>query len=85
MDLDALLYHYFGTPDLDAVSPAELAAGRDRLLFDFADERDSGRRFAIWTLMYVLDIAPDPDRAFEKRDEREAARAFMRAADSSGE
>ena len=44
---------------------------------DFGLERDSGRRFALWTLLYMLDAAPDLDVAFEDPAEREAARNIM--------
>ena len=47
------------------------------LRVDFGLERDSGRRFALWTLLYMLDAAPDLDVAFEDPAEREAARNIM--------
>jgi hypothetical protein len=40
-------------------------------------EQDKGRRFALWTFMYILGSAPDLDVAFETEDERNAARDFM--------
>ena len=72
-----LLQRYFGTPDLARVDPAALPAGIDRMRVDFGLERDSGRRFALWTLLYMLDAAPDLDVAFEDPAEREAARNIM--------
>ncbi len=72
-----LLQRYFGTPDLAEVDPVALPAGIDRMRVDFGLERDSGRRFALWTLLYMLDAAPDLDVAFEDPAEREAARNIM--------
>lgn len=80
MDLDALLHHYFGRADLENVPAADLRDGQERLLFDFHDERDAGRRFALWTLMFVVGTAPDPADAFATEDERRAARLFAEAA-----
>jgi len=81
MELDLLLYRYFGTNDFDAITPAVFDAGRDRLTFDFADEKDPGRRFALWTLLFVFEIAPSPDEAFKTEEERRAARMFIEAAE----
>ena len=72
-----LLQRYFGTPDLDAVNPAALADGADRMRVDFGMETDKGRRFALWTLMHMLGVAPDIDIAFKEPAEQEAARNFM--------
>lgn len=77
MDFDDLLRRYFGTSDLDAVTPGGQAAGIDRMLVDFGLERDRGKRFAIWSLLYLLGAAPDLDVAFEDDADREAARNFM--------
>lgn len=72
-----LLQRYFGTPDLAHVDPVAVPAGIDRMLVDFGLERDRGRRFALWTLLYMLDAAPDLDVAFENPADRDAARNFM--------
>jgi hypothetical protein len=77
MDFDDLLRRYFATPDLDAVTPAAQEAGIDRMLVDFGMERDRGKRFAIWSLLYLLGAAPDLDVAFKDDADREAARNFM--------
>ena len=77
MDFDDLLVRYFGTSDLAAVSPAVQAAGVDRLRVDFGLETDRGRRFALWSLLYLLGHAPDLDVAFKDEADREAARNFM--------
>ncbi|MFT6608172.1 MAG: hypothetical protein ACJA1G_000245, partial [Qipengyuania sp.] len=55
MEMQDLLQRYFGTPDLAKVDPVALPAGIDRMRVDFGLERDSGRRFALWTLLYMLD------------------------------
>ncbi len=77
MDLDDQLHRYFGTTDLAAVPPAALAAGTERMLVDFGMENDRHRRFALWTLMYMLGTAPDLDVAFEDESDRNAARDIM--------
>lgn len=58
MDLDQLLNHYFGTSNLAEASPAMQASGLDRLLVDFGLETDRSRRFALWSLLYMLGHAP---------------------------
>jgi hypothetical protein len=77
MDLDNLLHHYFGTSDLAEASPAVQAAGVDRLRVDFGLESDRSRRFALWSLLYMLGHAPDLDVAFKEEADREAARNLM--------
>jgi hypothetical protein len=77
MDLDNLLRHYFGTSDLAEASPAVQAAGVDRLRVDFGLESDRSRRFALWSLLYMLGHAPDLDVAFKEEADREAARNLM--------
>ena len=77
MDLDDLLVRYFGTADVAHASPAVQAAGIDRLRVDFGLERDRGRRFALWSVLYLLGQAPDLDVAFKEEADREAARNFM--------
>ena len=77
MDMKDLLQRYFGTPDLAKVDPVALPAGVDRMRVDFGLEQDRGRRFALWTLLYMLDAAPELDVAFEDPAEREAARNMM--------
>jgi hypothetical protein len=77
MDLDDLLSRYFGSSDLAGVSPAVQEAGLDRLRVDLGLETDRDRRFALWSLLYVLGQAPDLDVAFKDAADREAARNFM--------
>ena len=77
MDFDDLLQRYFGTSDLAEASPAVQAAGVDRLRVDFGLETDRGRRFALWSLLYLLGQAPDLDVAFKDPADREAARDLM--------
>ena len=77
MNLDQLLHHYFGTSDLSDASPAVHEAGIDRLRVDFGLETDRSRRFALWSLLYMLGHAPDLDVAFKEEADREAARNFM--------
>jgi hypothetical protein len=77
MDLDDLLQRYFGTSDLSQASPAVQANGVDRLRVDFGLEADPARRFALWSLLYMLGQAPELDVAFEVEADREAARKLM--------
>ena len=63
--------------DLDAIAPAALAAGIERMRVDFGLERDRARRFALWSLLFLLDSAPDLETAFADPADREAARNFM--------
>ncbi len=77
MDLDDLLQRYFGTAELSDVSPAVQSAGLDRLRVDFGLETDRARRFALWSLLYMLGEAPDLEVAFKEEADREAARDLM--------
>jgi len=77
MDFDQLLQHYFDTADLTGASPAMREAGIDRLRVDLGLEPDRARRFALWSLLYMLGEAPDLDVAFEEEADREAARNLM--------
>lgn len=84
MDLDDLLRRYFYTSDLSEASPAVQEAGIDRLRVDFGLESDHARRFALWSLLYMLGHAPDLDEAFEEEADREAARNLMDLLAASG-
>ena len=77
MDLDDLLRRYFGTSEISGLSPAVQAAGVEHALVDLGLERDAGKRFALWSLLYLLSAAPDLDVAFKDEADREAARNFM--------
>jgi hypothetical protein len=77
MDLDHLLNHYFGTSDVAEASTAMQAAGLDRLRVDFGLETDRSRRFALWSMLYMLGHAPDLDVAFKEEPDRQAARNLM--------
>ena len=77
MEMQDLLQRYFGTPDLGDVDPSSIPAAVERMRVDFGLERDRGRRFALWTLLYMLDAAPDLDVAFEDEADRDAARNMM--------
>jgi len=81
MDFDRLLVRFFGTDDIATLPPEQIVSGLDRLRLQFGLEKDGGRRFALWCLMYMLGGAPDLDVAFEDDDDKEAARDFMDAID----
>jgi hypothetical protein len=84
MNFDDQLRRYFGTSDLDAIAPAALEAGIERMGVDLGMAQDSGHRFALWTLMYLLGAAPDLDVAFKNAEDRDAARDFMDMMDRAG-
>jgi hypothetical protein len=85
MRLDDQLRQYFGTGDLSRVTPEALAAGTERITVDLGLEKDRGRRFALWVLLYVLGAAPDLEAVFDEEADRAAARRFMEASEMSGE
>jgi hypothetical protein len=85
MDFDDLLRRYFDTADLAEATPAVQAAGLDRLRVDFGLETDRGRRFALWSLLYMLGQAPDLDVAFKTEADRDAARNLMDLLAASGD
>ena len=84
MDLNDLLQRYFGTSDLAQASPAMQEAGVDRLRVDLGLETDRPKRFALWSLLYMLGQAPDLHVAFKDEADREAARNLMDLIASSG-
>ena len=77
MDLDDLLRRYLGTSDLAQASPAMQVAGVDRLKVDLGLETDPPRRFALWSLLYMLGQAPELGVGFKENADREAARTLM--------
>lgn len=77
MDLDDQMRRYFGTADLAAVPPPALAAGIEHMQVDLGLETERPRRFALWTLLFMLDAAPDLDVAFADPADRDAARSLM--------
>ncbi len=85
MDLDHLLARFFGTADLSSLDQAQMLSGIEQLRLQFGLEKDRGRRFALWSLMYMLGVAPDLDVAFKDEGDREIARDFMDMADRAGE
>ena len=77
MDFDDLLRRYFGSADISALTPAVQSAGVEHALVDLGLEKDPGKRFALWTLLYLLGATPDLDVTFKDAADREAARNFM--------
>ena len=77
MDFDDQLQRYFGTTDLSSIHPEAMNAGLERMRVDLGLETDSGRRFALWAVMYMFGAAPDLDSAFEIETDRNSARDFM--------
>ncbi len=85
MDLDDLLQRYFGTSNLSEASPAMQKTGIDRLRVDLGLEADGPKRFALWSLLYMLGHAPDLDITFERDADRDAARNLMNLLATSGD
>ncbi len=85
MDMNNLLLRYFGTPDLAEVQVDAIPAAVDRMQVDLGLETDAGKRFVLWSLLHMLDSAPDLDVAFEDEADREAARNFMDMMASAGQ
>jgi hypothetical protein len=77
MDLDDQFRRFFGTADLDSLTPAALAGGIEHMRVELGLEADPGRRFALWSMLFMLGAAPDLDVAFKSAAERDAARNFM--------
>jgi hypothetical protein len=77
MHFDDQLQRYFGTTDIDALPPSTVEVGIERMLVDLGLEEDRGRRFALWSLLFLLGAAPDLDVTFEDPADRDAARNFM--------
>ena len=81
MDLEALIQHFFGTDDPGTLSEAEFERALEKLRIGFGVEREPGRRFALWTLMDGLGIAPLPAEAFAKEPLlKAAAEDYLKAA-----
>ncbi|HEX4848936.1 MAG TPA: hypothetical protein VFV30_12400 [Novosphingobium sp.] len=81
MDLDALILHFFEVEDPASLSEAEFERGLERLRIGFGVEREPGRRFALWTLMEALGVAPLPAEAFAKEPAlKAAAEDYLKAA-----
>jgi hypothetical protein len=81
MQFDDQLRRYFGSTDLDRLTPDALVAGMERMRVDLGLEKDRGRRFALWSLLFLLGDAPDLDATFEDPADRDAARNFMELAE----
>lgn len=77
MDMEHLLQRYFGTTDLQEVGVGAIPAATERMVVDLGLEKDAGQRFALWSLLYMLDAAPDLETVFTEKCEQEAARNFM--------
>lgn len=84
MNFDDQLHRYFGVRELEALTPDALAAGIEHMRVDFGLETDGRRRFALWSLMFLLGAAPDLDEAFDDPADRGAARDFMEMMERAG-
>lgn len=75
---------YFGQSEIETLPVTTLEAGVERMHVDFGLESHAGRRFGLWTLMYMMGNAPDLDVAFKDEADRDAARDFMEMVDRIG-
>lgn len=81
MDLDSLILHFFETEDPATLTEADYELGLERLKISFGVEREPGRKFALWTLMEALGVAPLPADAFaEEPALKAAAEQYLSAA-----
>lgn len=81
MELDGLIRHYFGCDDPATLTEAEFQRGLEALRIGFGVEREPGRRFALWTLLEALGVAPLPAEAFAKEPAlKAAAEDYLKAA-----
>ncbi|WP_066514989.1 hypothetical protein [Sphingobium cloacae] len=83
MNFDDQLHRYFGSARLDGLTPEAMAAGVEKMRVDFGLETDRSRRFALWSLLFLLGDAPDIDAAFADSADRDAARNFMELIDKA--
>jgi hypothetical protein len=77
MDFDDQMRRFFGTDDPDQLTPAAMAGGIERMEVELGLEKDAGRRFALWSLLYMLGAGPDLELTFKDAGQRDAARNFM--------
>ncbi len=77
MQLEDQFRRYFGTDDLAGLPAEALAAGIEHIQVDLGLAKDSGQRFALWALLYMLGAAPELEATFKDAGERDAARTFM--------
>lgn len=77
MDLDDLLFRYFGTTELAQVPPNARTAGIERIQVDLGLATVRGQRFPLWALLHILGAAPDLDVGFKDLSVRDAAHTFM--------
>ena len=77
MNFNDQISRYFGASELSAVSPEVLKAGIERMIVDLGLAGDPGERFALWSLLYTLGSAPDPQVVFETEADRDAVRNFV--------
>jgi hypothetical protein len=77
MDLDALLFEYFGTSNLAEAPPAARLAGNGPILVDLGLERQRSKRFALGGQLHMLGAAPELDVAFRDEVDRDASRNFV--------
>lgn len=81
MDFEDQLQRYFGATDPDTLPAPAIETGIERMQVDLGLEKDRGRRFALWSLLFLFGAAPDLDIAFDNPSDRDAARNFMELAE----
>lgn len=77
VQLDDLLFRYFGTRSLDELSEGARLSGLEKMQVELGMSRDRQERFALWSVLFMFGAAPDLIAAFPDEGDREAARNFM--------
>ncbi|GGB69175.1 hypothetical protein [Blastomonas aquatica] len=85
MTFEDQLERYFGTRDPSSIAPQALASAVERMKVDLGLATDSGARFAIWCMLFMFGSAPDIDRTFADRAERDLARQFMEKSEAAAQ
>lgn len=83
MEFGDQLRRFFGTDDLSSLPPDGLSSGIERMQVELGLETDRGNRFALWSILYMLNASPDLDVAFKDPSDRDAARSFMNMLDQA--
>ena len=77
MDFDDQLQGIYGSSGHGLIQPEAMDSGIEHMRVDFGLEKDRGRRFALWAVLYMLGTHLDLDEAFKDQADRESARDFM--------
>ncbi len=54
MEFDDQLRRFFGTTDFSQLTSDAISAGTERMQVELGLETDRGRRFALWSILYMF-------------------------------